>query len=59
MSGDGIVKATPDQAWVMLAAESRSQNPKDAQSQNANTMAAVQQKLVAAGIPKDAIRTLS
>jgi uncharacterized protein len=59
MSGDGLVKATPDQAWVMLATESRSKNPKDAQSQNANTMSAVQQKLVAAGIPKDAIRTLS
>lgn len=59
MSGDGIVKASPDQAWVMLATESRSKNPKDAQSQNANTMAAAQQKLVAAGIPKDAIRTLS
>jgi uncharacterized protein len=59
MSGDGLVKATPDQAWVMLATESRSKNPKDAQSQNANTMSAVQQKLLAAGIPKDAIRTLS
>jgi len=59
MSGEGLIKATPDQAWVMLATESRSKNPKDAQSQNANTMAAAQQKLVAAGIPKDAIRTLS
>ena len=59
MSGDGLVKATPDQAWVTLATESRSKNPKDAQSQNANTMSAVQQKLVAAGIAKDAIRTLS
>jgi uncharacterized protein YggE len=59
MSGDGVIKATPDQAWVMLATESRSKNPKDAQSQNANTMSAVQQKLIAAGIPKDAIRTLS
>jgi uncharacterized protein len=59
MSGDGIVKASPDQAWVMLATETRSKNPKDAQSQNANTMAAAQQKLIAAGIPKDAIRTLS
>ena len=59
MSGDGLVKATPDQAWVMLATESRSKNPKDAQSQNANTMSAVQQKLIAAGLPKDAIRTLS
>jgi uncharacterized protein YggE len=59
MSGEGLIKAAPDQAWVMLATESRSKNPKDAQSQNANTMSAVQQKLIAAGVPKDAIRTLS
>jgi uncharacterized protein YggE len=59
VAGEGIVKAPPDQAWVMLATESRSKNPKDAQSQNAAAMSAVQQKLLAAGIPKDAIRTLS
>jgi uncharacterized protein YggE len=59
MSGDGVVKATPDQAFVTLATESRSKNPKEAQSQNANVMTTVQQRLIAAGIPKDAIRTLS
>jgi uncharacterized protein len=59
MSGDGLVKAPPDQAWVRLATESRSKNPKDAQSQNASAMATVQQRLIAAGIAKDAIRTLS
>jgi hypothetical protein len=59
MSGEGVVKVQPDQAWVTLATESRSKNPKEAQSQNANAMAAVQQRLIAAGIPKDAIRTLS
>ena len=58
-SGNAIVKAAPDQAWVTLATESRSKNPKDAQTQNANAMAAVQKNLAAAGIPKDAIRTLS
>ena len=59
MTGEGLVKAPPDQAWVTLATESRSKNPKDAQSANTSAMTAVQQKLVAAGIPKDAIRTLS
>jgi hypothetical protein len=44
---------------VTLATESRSKNPKDAQSANTNAMTSVQQKLIAAGIPKDAIRTLS
>ncbi len=59
MSGEGLVKAAPDQAWVVLATESRSKNPKEAQSQNANAMSAVQQKLTGAGIAKDAVRTLS
>lgn len=59
MSGEGLVKAPPDQGWVTLATESRSKNPKEAQSQNAKTMGTVQERLVAAGIPKDAIRTLS
>ena len=59
VSGEGLVKAAPDQAWVTLAVESRSKNPQAAQTQNAEAMSAVQQRLVAAGIPKDAIRTLS
>lgn len=59
VSGEGLVKAAPDQAWVTLATESRSKKPNEAQQQNADTMAAVQQKLLAAGISKDAIRTVS
>jgi uncharacterized protein YggE len=59
VSGEGLVKAAPDLAFVTLATESRSKNPKDAQSQNARVMSDVQQKLVAAGIPKDAIRTIA
>lgn len=59
MTGEGLVKAAPDQAWVTLATESRSKNPKEAQAANTNAMTSVQQKLIAAGIPKDAIRTLS
>lgn len=59
VTGEGLVKAAPDQAWVMLMVESRSRNSKDAQSQTAQVMTAVQQKLAAAGVPKDAIRTIS
>lgn len=59
VSGQGLVKAQPDQAFVTLAAESRSKNPKEAQAQNAQAMSAVQQKLIGAGIPKDAIRTIA
>jgi uncharacterized protein YggE len=58
MTGEGSIKAAPDQAWVTLAVESRSKDPKDAQTQNAKVMSTVQQRLVAAGIPKDAVRTL-
>src|SRR5687767_3889453 len=58
-SGEGVVKAAPDQAWVRIGAESRSKNPKDAQQQNAQAMSAVQQKLAGLGIPKDAIKTIA
>ena len=59
VTGEGIVKAPPDQAFVTIAAESRSKMPKEAQTANATAMTTVQQKLAGAGIPKDAIRTLA
>ena len=41
VNGEGIVKATPDQAWVSIGAESRSKISKDAlQSAVKNAMAA-------------------
>ena len=58
VSGEGIVKATPDQAWVRIGAESRSKNSKDAQQRNAEVMTAIQQKLASFGIPKDGIKTV-
>ena len=58
-TGEGVVKAAPDQAWVRIGAESRSKNPKDAQQQNAQAMSGVQQKLAALGIAKDAIKTVA
>jgi uncharacterized protein YggE len=59
VSGEGIVTAVPDQAWVRIGAESRSKASKEAQARNAEAMTAVQQKMTALGIPKDAIRTLA
>ena len=56
--GEGVVRRAPDRAFVMVTTESRSRNPKDAQTENAERMAAVQQKLRDARLPKDAIRTL-
>lgn len=59
VSGEGTVTAVPDQAWVRIGAESRSKISKDAQARNAEAMTAVQQKMSAIGIPKDAVRTLA
>lgn len=58
VSGEGVVKVAPDQAWVRIGTESRSKVSKEAQQRNADVMTAVQQKLTALGIPKDAIRTV-
>jgi uncharacterized protein YggE len=57
-AGEGVVHAIPDRAWVMITAESRASNPREAQRRNAEAMAPVQEKLKAAGIPADAIRTI-
>ena len=58
-SGEGLVQAVPDRAWVTITAESRAPNPREAQKRNADAMAPVQQKLRAAGLPADAIRTVA
>jgi uncharacterized protein YggE len=57
VTGDGVVKATPDQAWVTIGAETRSKVSKEAQQRNADAMTAIQQKIAAFGIAKDAIKT--
>ena len=57
-SGEGLVQAVPDRAWVTITAESRASNPREAQRRNAEAMAPVQEKLRAAGLPADAIRTV-
>lgn len=58
-SGEGLVQATPDRAFVSISAESRAKQPKEAQQANATAMAAVQAKLKAAGVAGDAIKTTS
>ena len=58
VNGEGIVKAAPDQAWVRIGTESRSKVAKEAQQRNAEVMTAVQQKLTALGIARDAVRTV-
>jgi uncharacterized protein YggE len=58
VTGEGVVKVAPDQAWVRIGVESRSKVSKDAQQRNAELMTAVQHKLAALGIPKEAIKTV-
>ena len=59
VQGEGVVRLAPDQAFVRIGAESRSRKPKDAQATNAEAMTAVQQRIAAAGVAKDAVRTVS
>lgn len=55
--GDGEVRAVPDMAHVGLGTEHTAPTPKEAQAVVAKAMTAVQQKLAAAGVAKDAMRT--
>ncbi len=57
-TGDGLVRRAPDRAFVDITVETRARNPRDAQAQNAETMSNVQQKLRAANLPRDAVRTI-
>lgn len=56
--GEATVEAVPDRAWITITAESRAGNPKEAQQKNADAMRPVLDKLKAAGIPAEAIRTI-
>ena len=58
-SGQGIVFAVPDRAWISVSAESRAPSPREAQRLNAEAMKPVQDKLRAAGIATEAIRTIA
>ena len=58
-TGEGIVQAVPDRAWITISAESRASNPREAQRRNADAMAPVQAKLKSAGVGADAIRTVA
>jgi uncharacterized protein len=57
VTGEGVLKAIPDQAWISIGAESRAKLSKDAQQRNAEAMTAVMQRIAAFGIMKDAIKT--
>jgi uncharacterized protein len=58
-SGVASVKRAPDQAFVTFTTESRASKPAEAQKLNAQAMTGVQAAVKQAGIPADAVRTLS
>lgn len=57
-TGEGIIQAVPDRAWITIGAESRAQSARDAQRRNTEAMNPVLARLKGAGIPADAIRTV-
>jgi uncharacterized protein YggE len=58
-AGEGVMQAVPDRAWITISAESRASNPREAQRRNAEAMTPVLDKLKAAGVATDAIRTVA
>ena len=56
--GEGVVHAVPDRAWISVGAESRASSARDAQRRNSELMTPILDKLRAAGLPADAIRTI-
>src|SRR5690348_1230567 len=56
-TGEGVVRAAPDRAWVTIAAETRERNAQAAQTANTQAMTAVIGRIKAAGVPADAIQT--
>jgi uncharacterized protein YggE len=58
-NGQATVRLPPDLAYLTMATETRAPRPAEAQQQNARAMTAVRQKLEAAQLPKDSVRTVS
>jgi uncharacterized protein YggE len=56
-NGEAVVQRAPDRAFVTAAVETRARNPRDAQRQNAERMNDVRERVLGAGIPREAIRT--
>jgi hypothetical protein len=56
--GEGVVHAVPDRAWITVGAESRASSAREAQRRNTELMTPILEKLRAAGLPAEAIRTI-
>jgi uncharacterized protein YggE len=58
-SGEGLVQAVPDRAWITISAESRASTAREAQKRNTDAMTPVLAKLKSSGVAADAIRTIA
>jgi hypothetical protein len=58
-SGEGLVQAVPDRAWITISAESRASTAREAQKRNTDAMTPVLAKLKSTGVAADAIRTVA
>src|SRR4030095_8537470 len=58
VGGEGVIQAVPDRAWITVGAESRAPSAREAQKRNTDLMTPVLDKLKAAGLPADALRTI-
>ena len=56
-TGEATVRRAPDQAFVSIAVETRARTSREAQQQNADAMASVQQRILELGLGADAVRT--
>ncbi len=55
--GQAVVRRAPDRVFVTASVESRNRDPRAAQRQNAEAMAAVQAAISKAGVADEAVRT--
>jgi uncharacterized protein YggE len=58
-TGEGLVHAVPDRAWITISAESRAPSAREAQRRNTEAMTPVLTKLKSSGVAADAIRTVA
>lgn len=55
--GEAVVRAAPDVAHVTIATTARARSPKDAQRLSSAAMTDVLNRVAAAGVPREAVRT--
>jgi uncharacterized protein YggE len=55
-TGEGVLQRPPDVAFVTLELESNAENPREAQRQNTDLLAAIRRRLTVSRVPQDALK---